>query len=145
MQTMLHQPRTSIQATTTPLAPQIEGGTDWRTAAIAVYRRSVQTELTALPQELVARIHELTGHAVALTEIWIDHEAGTATVAVDGVLFRLRQGTLMLIQPCATSRTGYVESAPIGQRSDLGRVLLAWEAACDDASAEDGDDGSHSW
>ena len=144
MQTMLHETRTSIQGKPTPLVPQVDGRVDWRTQAIAAYRQVEQEELMALPAALAARIHDFTGHAVALSSIWVDREARTATVAVDGVTFRLRQGTVTMIRPCATSRTGYVESAPITDRSDLGRALLTWDAA-GDASEEDGDDWTHSW
>ncbi len=145
MQTMLHETRTIIQGKSTPLVPQVDGRVDWRTQAIADYRRVEQEELMALSAVLAARIHDLTGHAVAFNSIWVDREARTATVAVDGVTFRSRQGTVTMIRPCATSRTGYVESAPITHRSDLGRALLTWDAAGDDPSAEDGDDWSHSW
>ncbi len=145
MHTIHHQPRNRTQARTAPPTAQPDGSPDWRTRAVAIYRQVEQEELMTLPAVLATRIRDLTGRAVALPSIWVDREARTATVAVDGVLFRLRQHNLVLLRPCATCRSGYVESAPVEHRSDLGRALLAWEAACDDASEEDDEDWSHSW
>ncbi len=145
MQTILYETRTSIQGKTTLLVPQVDGGVNWRTTAVAAYRRVEQEEWAALPAVLADRIRELTGHMVALSAIWVDRKARTASVAVDGVTFRLHQGTMTMIRPCATASMGYVESAPITHRSDLGQALLAWDAADDDASAADDEDWSHSW
>ncbi len=145
MQTILYETRTSIQGKTTLLVPQVDGGVNWRTTAVAAYRRVEQEEWAALPAVLAARIRDLTGHVVPRSAIWTDRAARTATVAVDGVLFRLRQRTVTLTRTCAIASTGYEESAPITHRSDLGRALLAWEVECDDALDEEEDDWSHSW
>ncbi len=117
----------SLPRAAAPDTPLTDGRTDWRTAAIAAYREVEQEEWAALPAVLAARIRDLTGHVVPRSAIWTDRAARTATVAVDGVLFRLRQRTVTLTRTCAIASTGYVESAPITHRSDLGRALLAWE------------------
>ncbi len=140
METMRQHGRNSSLEDTAPPPPQTHGRVKWRTEAVAAYRRSKEEERSALPTVLAARIHELTGQSVAQSTIWVDGEARTAMAAVDGVLFRLRQRTALLIRPYATSPTGYVESVPIERRSDLGRALLAWEVGCDDAVDETGDD-----
>ena len=145
MHTMHEHLSNSTHPRTAPPTPQPDGSPEWRTQAVAIYGQVEQVERMTLPAVLVTRIRGLTGHVLALPSIWVDREARTATVAVDGVLFRLRQHTLVLLRPCASSRTGYVESAPVEHRSDLGRALLAWEAPCNDASEEDDEDWSHSW
>ncbi len=133
----------ALPRTAAPVPSIMDGRVDWRTEAIAAYRRMEQEELRTPPALLAARIRDLTGHAVGPRSIHVERAAHTATVSVDGVIFRLRQRTLTLIRPCATAPSGYVESAPIMHRSDVGRVLLAWDAA-DDATKDD-DDWSHSW
>ncbi len=135
----------SLPRAAAPDMPLTDVRTDWRTAAIAAYREVEQEEWAALPAVLAARIRDLTGHVVPRSAIWVDRKARTASVAVDGVTFRLHQGTMTMIRPCATASMGYVESAPITHRSDLGQALLAMSASDDDASAADDEDWSHSW
>ena len=140
MNPMLLQQLYSTQSGTAP--PPIRDVMDWQNAAVAAYRQAEREELVAMRAKLASRIRELTGLCVAPATIAVDRDKGTAIVAVDSVSFRLRRSDLVLIRPHA-SRTGYIESAPIENISDLGRALVALENQ--DDLEMDGEDWTHSF
>jgi hypothetical protein len=58
-------------------------------------------------------------------------------VALDGIVFRLRQGELVLLRPCPECGLGHHESPAIGTLADLGYALSAWQPACQNCAPED--------
>ena len=113
---------------------------DWRTAAIAAYRRSDHDETATMLAELAARVRELTGRRVAETAILSGRSATgerTATVAVDGAVFALWRGKLVLLVPCIHCGLGQLASPAIESRADLGYTLAGWKLRCQHCEPED--------
>lgn len=92
--------------------PTVPISADWRAAALAAYRRTERDDQAALRAELTARLLALTGQTVPADAIWVDRDAQTATVTVDGALFRLRRRQLVLVGPCVHCRLGSFEGPP---------------------------------
>jgi hypothetical protein len=112
----------------------------WREQAIAAARRAEQARPEALRADLAARLHTLTDLVVEPAAVYIDDEARTATVTVDGVTFRLAGQTLALRRPCAYCGTGQFTSPAIDSLADLGYALDGWRPLHDDCGPLDPDE-----
>lgn len=111
----------------------------WQDRAIALYQRSRTSEMIRLSTELAARLHLLTGRTIAPDAVYVDPDVHTATVRVDGVVFRLRERDLVVIRPCAHCGIGSFASPPIASPADLGYALGAWQPLCPHCVPEDED------
>ena len=118
--------------------------TDWRTAAIAAYRATEQDMIVTMRAALASRVLALTGYRVQPTSIVVESDSRVATVALDGVVFRLRLGNLVLVRPCAECGYGELESTPLVELADLGRALADWEPRCAHCPEGDADDAASS-
>jgi hypothetical protein len=101
-------------------------GPAWREGAIGNYRQTEGERALAMRVDLAARVRTLTGVPVAPDSVYLNRGTGEATVAVDGALFRLVRGAMVLVRPCAHCGTGRFMSAPVEGRADLGSALAAW-------------------
>jgi hypothetical protein len=120
--------------------------TDWRAAAIEAYRQAKHRDDAALHADLASRILSLTGHRIAPERIWSDGAARRASAAVEGVVFQLQAGVLMIVRPCVECGLGAFSSPPITSRADLGHALAEWAPACPHhLPADEDDDRSWSW
>ena len=118
--------------------------TDWRETAIAAYQAAERDDVVTLRAALTSRVLAFTGYLVPPTSIFVDRETRTATVALDGVVFRLRRGDLMLVRACASCATGELESTPLVTLPDLGHALANWEPRCGNCPEGDADDAASS-
>ena len=112
----------------------------WHEDALAAYRYRERERLLALRMELVTRVQALTGHQVAPDAVYVNREAGTATVAVDGSIFRLARRQLTLLRPCAYCGTGQFASRAIESLADLDFALVGWVPLHDDCQPADASD-----
>ena len=69
--------------------------------------------------------------------IYVDGEAGCATVAAGGSVFRLTGGSLVLLRPCAHCGTGQFASPPVERLADLGYALAEWQPLHDECRQAD--------
>ena len=118
--------------------------TDWRMAAIAAYRASEHDLIMTMRAALASRVLAFTGYEVQPTSIVVESDARVATVALDGVVFRLRQRNLVLVRPCVECGYGELESTPLVELADLGRALSDWEPRCAHCPEGDADDAASS-
>ena len=118
-------------------SPAAEVVSPWREEAIIAFRRGERTLALALRTDLAARIRAVTGIPVAPDSVYADGQSGIATVTVDGAIFRLAQGELVLLRPCAHCGTGQFASPAIGSVADLGRALDGWQPFHVDCEPED--------
>ena len=102
----------------------------WQVAAIDEFEISLRSRYADLRWDLSARIFALTGRHVSPPRIYTDGHVAVA--GVDGATFRLYHGSLMLVRTCAYCGTGRFESPEIGNFSDLGYALSAWEPLHED-------------
>jgi hypothetical protein len=109
----------------------------WHRRAVEAYRQTAQDEIAALPVDLIARIAALTGQTLAPESVYVDRVARLATVTLDGVVFRLRRGELVLLRACPECGLGHYESPPIGTLADLGYTLSTWQPECPNCAPED--------
>ncbi len=117
---------------------------DWRTAAIAAYRATEQDMIVTMRAALASRVLAFTGYRVQPTSIVIESDSHVATVALDGVVFRLRQGNLVLVRPCDACGYGECESPPLVELADLGHALADWEPHCAHCPEGNADDAASS-
>jgi len=110
---------------------------DWKARSVAAYRQAQSQLIATLPTELALRVHSLTGRTIAPESISVDREAQMATAVVDGAVFRLRDGQLVLVRPSAECGNHHLESPPLATQADLGYVLSAWQPLCPDSQPED--------
>lgn len=108
-----------------------------RQLAIEAYHRAEQCDVSNLQQELANRIMVLTGNLVPAEAVYVNREARMAMITVDGMIFRLRHHTLMLLRPCAHCQTGQFESPAIDSLQDIGHALVAWQPYCTHCTPED--------
>ena len=100
---------------------------DWRAQAIAAYERGREDRDGALRRSLARRVRAVTGQAVPPEHIWVDRAEQTAGVALDGALFRLQYGQLVLVRPCELCGIGQVASPSLDTPADLGYALSEWQ------------------
>ena len=112
----------------------------WREEAITAYRQIERERPLALRMDLATRVQALTGTPVAPDSVYVNREAGTATVAVAGCVFRLTQRELAILRPCAYCGTGQFTSPAIESLADLDYALIGWEPLHDDCQPTDADD-----
>ena len=105
--------------------------------AIATYQRTERDRLLNVRMEITFRVRALTGESVAPDAVFVDRESGTATVVVDGVVFRLAQGGLSILRPCANCGTGQFASSAITTVADLHYALAGWKPLHADCQDED--------
>jgi hypothetical protein len=132
---MYHTPslRTTPRATVRLAArPQT-----WHRRAVEAYKQTAQDEIAALPVDLIARVAALTGRTLSRGSVYIDRAKRAATVALDGIVFRLRRGELVLLRPCAECGLGHYETPAIGTLADLGYALSTWQPNCQNCAPED--------
>jgi hypothetical protein len=107
----------------------------WMARAVAAYmQRYDEANLRAT---LARQVRLLTDTLPADEQIWVDLASRAASVSVDGMLFRLEHGQLMLMRPCAHCGVGQLASAPLRSVADLGHALAVWEPLHDDCRPED--------
>ncbi len=107
----------------------------WMARAVAAYmQRYDEANLRAT---LARQVRLLTDKLPADEQIWVDLTNRAASVSVDGMLFRLEQGELMLMRPCAHCGVGQLASAPLRSIADLGHALAIWEPLHHDCRPED--------
>ena len=109
----------------------------WYGRAVEAYRRSEREEVATLQAEMISRLAALTGRTLEAQSIYVDRAERMATVAVDGIVFRLRRGELVLQQSCVECGIARYESPAIRTLADLGYVLSAWQPTCASCQAED--------
>ena len=111
----------------------------WQATAVGEYERSWSIRHADLCVDLSARVLVLTGRRISLEEVYTDGHLAVA--GVDDATFRLYQsGDLVLVRKCAYCAMDHFESPPIGNPSDLGYALSAWEPLhedCEEYSSEE--------
>ncbi len=110
--------------------PQRTSGTRdtaWQARAAAAYRQARPAMSAEMRADMAARLLALTGQAIAPEMIFVEPHTGTAVTVVDGVVFRLAQGALLMVRPCAHCGTGQFVSPAIAGNADLGYALTEWE------------------
>ena len=111
----------------------------WQATAVGEYERSWSIRHADLGVDLSARVLVLTGRRISLEEVYTDGHLAVA--GVDDATFLLYQsGDLVLVRKCAYCATDHFESPPIGNLSDLGYALSAWEPLhkdCEEYSSEE--------
>jgi hypothetical protein len=125
------------------LAPRVAG--DWRARAADAYRQNEIPEAMVLRAELSARLLALTGRTVTGASVWVDQKSRVAVGVLDGTVFRLRQGNLTVVRPCAHCATGEYESPTIVSLADLGYALNGWEPRCPHCELEDSAEDYAAW
>jgi hypothetical protein len=116
--------------------PDLMAG-DWRAGSVAAYQQAHSQKIASLGAELALRVHSLTGRSLAPQSIFVDREAEMASAVVDGTVFRLRSGQLVLVRRYAECGDQQFESAPLVRQADLGYALSAWQPQCAERQAED--------
>ena len=110
---------------------------DGLTRAIAAYRQAQPAMSAELRADMAARLIALTGQAVASETIFVEPHTRTAIAVIDNVVFRLMDGELVVLRPCAYCGTGQFASPSIHNVIDLGYALTEWEPMHDDCAPED--------
>ena len=110
---------------------------DWQVRAISAYYQAQRQALNALPDLLATRVSALIGLSINPAEVFVDPDAGLATVVVDGVVFRARNQQVVMLRACAECAITRFESAPLFSRADLGYALSAWQPLCHNCQPED--------
>ena len=129
--------RASVQTTPRPNLRVISRPQTWHSRAVEAYRQAEGDQIATLQVEMVSRIAALIRRNVEVGSVYVDRSEQTATVAVDGFVFRLRRGELVLLRPCSECGIGRYESPSIRTLADLGYALSAWQPACVSCQAED--------
>lgn len=114
----------------------------WQTAASAAYARDAAASDGRLRAELAARLRALTDCALPDSAIIVDAVARRAIAALDGVVFQLQAGDLIVARSCAHCGTGRFASPPLTSRADLGHALTAWQpyhAGCEPSDPTEAD------
>ena len=114
--------------------PELEPNA-WMASAVAAYMQ--RYDEANLRTTIARQVRLLTDRMPADEEIWVDVATRSASVAVDGALFRLEQGQLLLMRPCAHCGVGLLASAPLRSEADLGHALAVWQPLHADCRPED--------
>jgi hypothetical protein len=129
--------RSSVQTAPRPALRVISRPQTWYSRAVEVYWQAERDEIATLQAEMVSRIAALVQRNIEVEAVYVDRSERAATVAIDGIVFRLRRGELVLQQPCVECGIGRYESPAIRTLADLGYALSAWQPACVSCQAED--------
>jgi hypothetical protein len=108
-----------------------------RNTILAQYARAAKHTPEQLREELGARLRLLMGRHIPVELIWADNEGQAATLQLDGVRFRLRHGSLVVMRPCVECGLGTFESAAIREGQDVAYALAGWEPRCRHCPIED--------
>jgi hypothetical protein len=127
----------SVQTPARPALRVISRPQTWYSRAVEAYRQAEREEVAALQAEMVSRLAALIGRIIEAQTIYVDRTARTATVAVDGIVFRLRSGELVVQQSCVECGIARYESPAIRTLADLGYALSVWQPTCVSCQAED--------
>jgi hypothetical protein len=127
----------SVQTAPRPSLRVISCPQTWHSRAVEAYRQAESEEIAALQAQMVARVAALIRRDIEAESVYVDRAERTATVAVDGVVFRLRRGELALLRPCAECGIGRYESPAVRTLADLGYALSAWQPTCPSCQPED--------
>ena len=127
----------SVQTAPRPSLRVISRPQTWHSRAVEAYRQTQREEADALQAEMVSRIAALIRRDVEAQSVYVDRAERTATVAVDGVVFRLRRGELVLQRSCPECGIGRYESPAIRTLADLGYALSEWQPPCGNCQDED--------
>jgi hypothetical protein len=111
---------------------------NWQTRAIAAYHRC-QPDETELRLKLTSAVQMLTSRTVETDAIVIDPAGRTASVRVDGVLFRWADNQLIVLRPCAYCGLGVFTSPPVRGAEELGFALGAWQPLHNDCQPSEAD------
>jgi len=112
----------------------------WKAETIEIYRLGKASLERDLQAEVAHRLLTLTGREIPPGLVYVDSEARTARVRVDGVSFRLIPGQLVLLAPCAYCGVQEFESLALETRADLGYALSDWKPYCPDCIPNDPED-----
>jgi hypothetical protein len=127
----------NVQTAPRPALRVISRPQTWHSRAVEAYRQAQREEVAALQAEMVSRIAALIRRDIEPESVYVDRSERTATVAVDGIVFRLRRGELVIQRPCAECGIGRYESPAIRTLADLGYALSTWQPTCVSCQAED--------
>jgi hypothetical protein len=127
----------SVQTAPRPALRVISRPQTWHGRAVEAYRQAEREEVAALQAEMVSRIAALIRRDIEAASVYVDRAERTATVAVDGVVFRLRSGDLVLQRSCLECGIGRYDSPAIRTLADLGYALGTWQPPCVNCQAED--------
>jgi hypothetical protein len=107
----------------------------WMARAVAAYMQ--RYDEANLRTTIARQVRLLTDKMPADEQIWVDVASRAASVAVDGMLFRLEQGQLLLMRPCAHCGVGQLASVSLRSEADLGHALAVWQPLHADCRPED--------
>jgi hypothetical protein len=114
--------------------PELEPNA-WMARAVAAYMQ--RYDEASLRTTIARQVRLLTDRMPADEQIWVDVASRAASVVVDGMVFRLEQGQLLLMSPCAHCGVGQLASAPLRSEADLGHALAVWQPLHADCRPED--------
>jgi hypothetical protein len=127
----------NVQTAPRPALRVISRPQTWHGRAVEAYRQAEREEATALQAEMVSRVAALIRRNIEAASVYGDRAERTATVADDGVVFRLRRGELVLQRACPECGLGRYESPAIRTLADLGYALSEWKPPCGGCHDED--------
>jgi hypothetical protein len=127
----------SVQTMSRPTSRMVSRPQTWHSQAVAAYRQAEHEQIAALQAEMVSRVSALIQRNIAAESVYVDRAERTATLAIEGVVFRLRHGALALLRPCPECGIGHYESPAIRTLADLGYALSAWQPICRNCQPED--------
>lgn len=117
-----------IQTTPQPVAPDsVARPRLWQAEAIAHDHATVGAAPRQMRRRLARRLLGLIGTTVSGSAIVVDSSGQWAIAMVEGVMFLLRGGDLVVVRRCTHCQTGRFESAPITNQDDLGYALATWQ------------------
>jgi hypothetical protein len=112
---------------------------DWKVGTIEIYRSGKANMAQDLQADLANRLLALIGREIPTGSVYVNSEARTARVSIDGVSFRLMRDRLVLLAPCAYCGVREFESPALESRADLGYALSDWKPYCPDCMPLDQD------
>jgi hypothetical protein len=127
----------SVQTMSRPTLRMVSRPQTWHSQAVEAYRQAEHEQIAALQAEMVSRVSALIRRNIASESVYVDRAERTATLAIDGIVFRLRHGALALLRPCPECGIGHYESPAIRTLADLGYALSAWQPICRNCQPED--------
>ncbi|MEN9933658.1 MAG: hypothetical protein RLZZ387_237 [Chloroflexota bacterium] len=123
----------------------LDAPSDWRAVVVDTYLRAEQEDTAALHAVLVRRVAALTGRVVPPEEVFLGRGGRQATAAVDGMVFRLQAGELVVMRPCDSCGVGLIASPAITSRADLGYALGVWQPRCARCGPDDDHEEDRTW
>jgi hypothetical protein len=109
----------------------------WQIEALEAYEESLQPIEVRMRCDLALRVQDMTGRRIAPEAIYADAANRVAVTTVDGIVFKLVKGNLVVLRPCVQCGCCQFASMPVTNRAELGYVLSEWEPRCSNCQAED--------